>query len=44
MSSAAERQRTDPPDWTLQAIPEVTPVGPRIDPESADGGEGRPRP
>ena len=29
---AAERQGVEPPDWALQAIPEVTQVGPQIDP------------
>jgi quercetin dioxygenase-like cupin family protein len=29
---AAERRGTDPPEWALQPIPEVTTVGPRIDP------------
>jgi len=29
---AAERWGTDPPEWALQPIPEVTTVGPRIDP------------
>jgi mannose-6-phosphate isomerase-like protein (cupin superfamily) len=29
---AAERQGIDPPDWALQPIPEVTHVGPPIDP------------
>lgn len=30
---AAERQGVDPPDWAQQSIPEVTTVGPQIDPE-----------
>jgi quercetin dioxygenase-like cupin family protein len=29
---AAERRGIDPPEWALQPIPEVTTVGPRIDP------------
>ena len=29
---AAERRGTDPPEWALQPIPEVTTVGPRIEP------------
>ena len=29
---AAERQGAAPPDWALQPIPEVTRVGPQIDP------------
>ena len=29
---AAERQGVQPPDWALQPIPEVTQVGPQIDP------------
>lgn len=29
---AAERRGTDPPGWALGQIPEVTTVGPRIDP------------
>jgi mannose-6-phosphate isomerase-like protein (cupin superfamily) len=29
---AAERRGTDPPEWALQPIPEVTRVGPPIDP------------
>jgi mannose-6-phosphate isomerase-like protein (cupin superfamily) len=29
---AAELQGTDPPDWAMQPIPEVTRVGPPIDP------------
>jgi quercetin dioxygenase-like cupin family protein len=29
---AAERRGTNPPEWALQPIPEVTTVGPRIDP------------
>lgn len=32
---AAERQGTDPPDWALGPIPEVTTVGGPIDPEAA---------
>jgi len=31
---AAERRGTDPPDWARQPIPEVTTVGPPVDPES----------
>ena len=31
---AAERLSTDPPEWALQPIPEVTTVGSRIDPEA----------
>jgi mannose-6-phosphate isomerase-like protein (cupin superfamily) len=31
---AAERHGTEPPDWALQPVPEVTTVGPPIDPES----------
>ncbi len=31
---AAECRGTDSPDWALQPIPEVTTVGPRIDPEA----------
>jgi mannose-6-phosphate isomerase-like protein (cupin superfamily) len=31
---AAERQGTDPPEWALQPIPEVTRVGPPIDPSA----------
>ena len=30
---AAERQGTDPPDWALQPLPEVTTIGPPIDSE-----------
>jgi quercetin dioxygenase-like cupin family protein len=29
---AAERAGVEPPEWALQPIPEVTQVGPRIDP------------
>lgn len=29
---AAERQGAEPPEWALQPIPEVTQVGPQIDP------------
>src|SRR5215211_2580895 len=29
---AAERHGTDPPDWAMGPIPEVTTVGPQIDP------------
>jgi hypothetical protein len=29
---AAARQGADPPDWALRPIPEVTHVGPPIDP------------
>ena len=36
---AAERPATGPPDWALQTIPEVTTVGPPIDPGTAGGGE-----
>jgi mannose-6-phosphate isomerase-like protein (cupin superfamily) len=32
---AAEREGTDPPEWALQPIPEVTAIGPPIDPEAA---------
>jgi Cupin domain len=32
---AAEREGADPPDWALQPIPEVTRIGPAIDPERA---------
>ena len=32
---AAEDQGVDPPDWALQPVPEVTRVGPPIDPELA---------
>jgi quercetin dioxygenase-like cupin family protein len=31
---AAEHEGADPPDWALQPIPEVTRLGPPIDPES----------
>jgi quercetin dioxygenase-like cupin family protein len=31
---AAEREGTEPPEWALQPIPEVTRLGPPIDPES----------
>ena len=31
---AAERQGTEPPDWALQPIPEVTIIGPPIEPDS----------
>jgi mannose-6-phosphate isomerase-like protein (cupin superfamily) len=31
---AAERHGAEPPDWALQPLPEVTTVGPPIDPES----------
>jgi mannose-6-phosphate isomerase-like protein (cupin superfamily) len=40
---AAERKSTDPPDWALRATPEVTTLGPPIDPETADAGEARAR-
>jgi mannose-6-phosphate isomerase-like protein (cupin superfamily) len=32
---AAERQGIDPPEWAMQPIPEVTHVGPPIDPAVA---------
>lgn len=32
---AADRAGTEPPDWALQPIPEVTRVGPPIDPSAA---------
>jgi quercetin dioxygenase-like cupin family protein len=31
---AAERQGTNPPEWAMQPIPEVTRVGPPIDPSA----------
>jgi uncharacterized RmlC-like cupin family protein len=30
---AADRQGVDPPDWALQPIPDVTVVGPQIEPQ-----------
>ncbi len=30
---AAERQGVKPPDWAHGPVPEVTTVGPRLDPE-----------
>jgi hypothetical protein len=35
---AAEIKGTDPPEWALQPIPEVTTLGPPIDPEVANRG------
>ena len=35
---AAEREGTDPPEWALQPIPEVTRVGPPIDRSSGSSG------
>ena len=32
---AAEREGVEPPDWALQPVPEVTRVGPAIDPSRA---------
>jgi hypothetical protein len=32
---AAERQGTEPPEWARQPLPEVTALGPPIDPEPA---------
>jgi quercetin dioxygenase-like cupin family protein len=32
---AAERQGVEPPDWARQALPEVTTLGPQIDPTAA---------
>ena len=32
---AADHQGVDPPDWALQPLPEVTRVGPPINPEQA---------
>jgi uncharacterized RmlC-like cupin family protein len=32
---AAERQGIEPPDWARRPVPEVTTVGPPIDPETA---------
>lgn len=36
---AAERQDTEPPAWALQPIPEVTRVGPPINPSAAPDSE-----
>lgn len=32
---AAERQGTEPPEWAKQPLPEVTTLGPPIDPDAA---------